>query len=215
MKYINKVLSVLLIFVFVCSLSGCANKEVKHVIELIDSIGEVTVTSKLPIDEATDAYNSLSQKDKKKVKNIDTLYAAQEEFEKVVPEYISDRIILFRQCKDPELFGIKEFVDEYYDRLSKEQIEIIGCAIGKAKIEELAIEVVKASMKNPNSFELIEFNLDDVIKGSEDTYYALLDVSFRGTNSFGGVVPDNWSGAIHFEIDFDTCTISYLKSISY
>ncbi len=215
MKYISKALSILLIVVLVCSLSGCANKEVKHVIELIDSIGEVTVTSKLPIDEATKAYNSLSPKDKNKVKNIDVLYKAQEEFEKFVPEYISDQVTLFRQCKNPEFFGIKEFVDEYYDKLTVEQIETIGCAIGKAKIEELAIEVVKDSMKNPNSFELIEFNLDDVIKGSEDTYYALLEVSFRGTNSFGGIVPDNWSGAIHFKVDFDDCTISYIKSISY
>lgn len=215
MKYISKALSILLMVVLVCSLSGCANKEVKHVTELIASIGEVTVTSKLPIDEATDAYNALSPKDKKKVKNIEVLYAAQEEFERFVPEYISDRVTLFKQCKDPEFFGIKDFVDEYYDQLSEDQIEIIGCAIGKAKIEEVAIEVVKDSMKNPSSFELIELNLDDVIKGSEDTYYALLDISFRGTNSFGGIVPDNWSGAIHFEVNFDDCSITYIKSISY
>lgn len=215
MLYIRKICSIILIVILVCSLTGCSNENVKKVEGLIESIGEVTVTSKLPIDEATDAYNSLSPKDKKKVKNIDVLYKAQEEFEKFVPEYISDRVILFRQCKDPEFFGIQEFVDEYYDQLSEEQIEIIGCAIGKAKIEELAIKVVKDSMKNPNSFELIECNLEDVIKGSEDTYYALLDISFRGTNSFGGIVPDKWSGAIHFEVDFDDCTISYIKSIAY
>ena len=216
MRYVIKIVSLALIPIIVCSLSGCSSNEVKEVTDLIDSIGEVSILSKDSIDDATNAYNSLSPKDKKKVKNIDTLYAAQKDFEKFVPEYIFDRIALYGRCEDPESLGLKEFVNEYFDQLTEYQIEVIACAIGKTKIEDLAIEIVKESMKNPDSFELIEFNLEDIIKGTDDnTYCALLNISFRGTNSFGGVVPDNWSGAIYFVVDFDNCTISYSKSISY
>ncbi len=212
MKKVLKILSLILSLVMIISFSGCASSEAKNVMSLIDNIGEISVDSKTKIDIALEAYNALNEKDKKDVKNIDDLYEAQEAFEQYIPEYISSKVSDYRFSNSINYDELKQFVLDYYDYLDDDQIEIIGCAIGKCKLKDLVISKVKESMKNPNSFELVDFDPGYIMRGSDGTYSTLVNIKFRGTNSFGGVVSDSMSGTIDFNVNFDDCTISYVKS---
>lgn len=203
---------VVVLLILALLFTGCTSAEAQNVVDMIDGIGEVSVDSKQSIDEALEAYNSLDDKDKKSVKNIDVLYAAQESFEEFIPEYISETVSDYRFSDNINYEELKSFVSEYYDYFDEEQKEIIGCSIGKCKIQELAVSVVKEAMKNPASFELVSFDPGYIFKSDDDIYSSLIEITYRGTNSFGGIVPDTISGTIDFRVDFDTCTIEYDSS---
>lgn len=212
MKKVKKTLLLIFSLIMIISLSGCVSTEAKNVISLIDDIGEISVDSKTKIDIALEAYNELNEKDKKDVKNIDDLYAAQKAFEQFIPEYISSKVSDYSFSNSINYDELKQFVLDYYDYLDDDQVEIIGCAIGKCKIKDLVISKVKEGMKNPSSFELVNFDPGYIMKGSDGTFSTLVKITFRGTNSFGGVVSDSMSGIIDFNVNFNDCTISYVKS---
>lgn len=212
MKKLIKVLSLIFLLVMIILFSGCTSSEAKNVTSLIDDIGEISVNSKTKIDTALDAYNALDANDKNDVKNIDDLYAAQKEFEQYIPEYISLKIKDYRFSDSIYYNELKQFVSDYYNYLDDDQIEIVGCAIGKCKLEDLVISKVKEGMKNPSSFELVSFDPGYIMRSSDGTYSTLIKITFRGTNSFGGVVSDSMSGTIDFNVNFNDCTISYVRS---
>ena len=100
---------------------------------------------------------------------------------------------------------------EYHDKLNKKQVKIIGCAIGKCKLEELVIPLVKNKMKDPNSFELVSFDPGYVTPSTDGNYCSSIELTYRGTNSFGGVVTETERGLIKFRVNFESCTISYIS----
>ena len=113
MKKLTKVLVVLLLAIGMClSLTGCKSKEVKAVEEAIEAIGEVDYNSKEVIDEARKLYDALSEKDKEKVANAETLTAAEEAQEKAMAdllEDVMDEVKAFNQNLDVHnMKGVKE-----------------------------------------------------------------------------------------------------------
>ena len=201
------------ILIMAISFSACKSKEAKNVIDLINNIGEVNIDSKADIDLALEEYEKLSEEDKKSIKNIDTLYSAQKSFEKYVPEYIENQIHHFRFDDFYSIDELKSFVNDYYDRLDEEQIEIVGSAIGKVQLEDMVVSLVKSNMKNPSSFELVDFDPGYVCCRDDGIYFSFIKMTYRGTNSFGGVVPESLSGSIDFTVNFDNCTITYKDSL--
>lgn len=212
----KKIIAIASVLVLVFSLVACgdtaySNPAVDEVVDLIESIGEVTVDSKDDIDKAFEAYNLLGE-EKELVENIEKLYEAQKAFKKLEPEYIEKTVSDYQfQSADFDYDKLKKFVSEYYNQLNDEQIKIIGCAIGKCKLEELVVPLVKNKMKNPNSFELVSFDPGYVTKSADGNYSSLMEITYRGTNSFGGIVSETESGLIKFSVDFNTCTISYIS----
>lgn len=218
MKNIKILISTLAVISIMFSFTGCVNSDVKNVMTLIDNIGEVSVDSKNAIDIAQNEYNKLSEEDKQSVKNIDELENAQRDFEKLLPEYIESFCEKYKKASYEKVnFNedeVKQFVADYYDNLTDEQIEIIGCAIVRAKAEEYVVEKVKESMKNPSSFELVSFDLGYIMKNdTKGTYGSTVKMTYRGTNSFGGVVPDSINGMVDFNVDIKTCAISLESSL--
>lgn len=196
-------------------LSGCTNSEVRNTVNLIDSIGEVSYHSKSTIDEAQKAYDSLAPKYKEKVKNIDVLIEAQEAYEPYMEEYIFNTINLYRNSGIKNLWEFDNFVEQNYSRFSEVNIESLCSCLIEYKLEELAIPIVKENMKNPASFELISFNIDEIIKSTEDDsyYFAFITVEYRGTNSFGGIVPDTFEGALKLEVDLNYLSVDHIDTI--
>lgn len=77
----NAVTAVALLCACLFLVSGCGpDKEVQAVVDSINSIGEVTVESADSIKAAEDAYNALTDEQKKSVSNYDLLTAAEEQF---------------------------------------------------------------------------------------------------------------------------------------
>ena len=69
-------------------------------------------------------------------------------------------------------------------------------------------------MLNPDSFQLISFDPGYVAYNSKNkTYFTLIDVSYRGTNAYGGVVPGHISGTVDFTVNWPSCTLSYKSSL--
>lgn len=78
----KKALVGLLSLLIALSLAGCGKSEsVKNVESLISSIGTVTLDSEEQITAANEAYNALSDEEKKQVSNYDTLLDAEKEYD--------------------------------------------------------------------------------------------------------------------------------------
>ncbi len=183
----------------------------KNVMILINRIGEVTIDSKPDIDAAMDAYNLLDENSRNEVENIEILYAAQEAFEKILPEYIQAKVQEYTANDNIDFDELKNFVSEYFSYLDDEQRDDIGCVIGQCKILDLVVQEVKKGMKNPNSFELADFDPGYVLGYGDGTYSSLIKITYRGTNSFGGVVPDTKSGLIRFRVNFNDCSLEFVS----
>lgn len=208
-KTLRTIMSLLLVL-SIFTLTACSNSEVKNVVTLIDNIGEVTVDSKDDIDNASKAYNSLEEQDKKSVENIEKLNEAKKAFKKLEPEYIEKVVSEYEyQSSDFDYNKLKKFVSEYHDKLNKKQLKIIGCAIGKCKLEDLVVPMVQNKMKNPSSFEFVSFDPGFITQGDDGYYTSIIKLTYRGTNSFGGTVTETESGLIKFSVNFENCTISY------
>ncbi len=208
-KTLRTIMSLLLVL-SIFTLTACSNSEVKNVVTLIDNIGEVTVDSKDDIDNASKAYNSLEEQDKKSVENIEKLNEAKKAFKKLEPEYIEKVVSEYEfQSSDFDYNKLKKFVSEYHDKLNEEQRKIIGCAIGKCKLEDLVVPMVQNKMKNPSSFEFVSFDPGFITQGDDGYYNSFIKLTYRGTNSFGGTVTETESGFIKFSVNFENCIISY------
>ncbi len=83
----RKVISLLMAFVLCLSLCACGKSEaVKNVEALIEAIGEVTLDNEAAIVAAENAYNSLTDEEKAKVKNTEVLTAARDNYEFLLKE---------------------------------------------------------------------------------------------------------------------------------
>lgn len=187
--------------------------KVQIVISEIDDLGKININSKDKINKIMKEYNSLNAKEKKEVKNIDKLFSAKEKYKQCIPKYVKSKVDEYEFNEYINYDELNEFVSTYYKYFTKEQKEIIGCAIGKCNIKDLVISKIQDSMKNPSSFELVSFDPGYISKQSNGTYSTYVKVEYRGTNSFGAIVPDTLSGTIDFDVDFKTCTISYVSSL--
>ena len=83
----RKAVSLLLALSMVFALCGCGKSDEAVVVEyLINQIGTVTLDSEQAIDDAKEAYDKLSDADKKTVENYETLTSAQTKFAELEKE---------------------------------------------------------------------------------------------------------------------------------
>lgn len=80
----KRILSVLLVFIFLLSLAGCKSEDAKKVDNLILSIGEVTLESESIISRAEQAVEALPDKDYEDLENIQILEDAREKYDALV-----------------------------------------------------------------------------------------------------------------------------------
>ena len=80
----KRILSLILACFILIHLCACRSPELVNVITLIDRIGEVSLDSEEAIIKAEIAYDALYAQDQDKVKNIDKLLKAREEFNYLV-----------------------------------------------------------------------------------------------------------------------------------
>lgn len=85
----KKLLSAILVLVMVLSLCACKSEEAKNAEELINAIGDVSLTSESAITAAENAYNALSEEDKASIENLDVLTAARNSYDVI---YVSAQI---------------------------------------------------------------------------------------------------------------------------
>ena len=64
---------------------------VEITIDLIDAIGEVTLESKTAIEKAEAAYNDLTEEQKSRVTNYQTLLDAREEFDIIYEQWLLEQ----------------------------------------------------------------------------------------------------------------------------
>ncbi len=152
-------------------------QEAKKVSELIDAIGEVTFTdeSKTAITNARNAYNALSDEQRRYVDNFNDLIAAEEEYSALEIENV---ISLIDKLPDPSKITLNdkdavENASEAFHNLNQVQQKevtnsdkLIACEEAIAKLEDEAeAKEVKAMIEA----------LPDPEKVTLDDYYNILD----------------------------------------
>ncbi len=154
----NKI--ILLTLYILLLLSGCGkSKVVKSVEKKIDAIGDISQDSAPLIEEAENAYNALSDKDKKEVDNYEKLISAREEYDNLIPTIVSEKIK--KAVDDPVKYTneeIKVIITEY-DSLSDEQKAKVTTKNTVNSLRNLDVDKVKecieatAKINDDSSFE--------------------------------------------------------------
>ncbi len=94
MKYIKLLLILLSILVFAAGCSADLETDTNNIDEvkkLIESIGTVSLDSKISIIEAEKAYAKLENSEKDQIKNYDVLIKARNEYDSLYREYVDEQ----------------------------------------------------------------------------------------------------------------------------
>ena len=113
----KRLFSFVVLFAMILSLSACggaASAAAQKVEESIASIGEVSETSGAELEEARNAYNALSEKDREQVKNLDVLIEAEERYSRI-QEQLQEQI-----REENEIKKVEELIAKVSKRLSGE-----------------------------------------------------------------------------------------------
>ncbi len=179
-------------------LTGCGKSKVaKETETLINSIGEVNLSSEENIIKAEEYYDTLTDNQKDEVENYKILVDARKKLDSL-------KLVDSFQTKANELVEEKvkkqSDIDELtkiYDSLSPEQLDsledkdIYEKAISLTDHEKAAISAtqqLKKSLKNEDSLKLQSVNVVDGNSSTPSAYYVKLDYS--ASNSFGGTLDD-------------------------
>ena len=153
----------------------------QEVIDMIDSIGEVNEYSYDAIAEARNAYNKLSTADRAKVKNYNTLTAAEDVYKAILSERQTER---YKELK------------AYYDELLSDKTKKYGNA-AKKKLQSI-LQTAQRDMNAAVSCERVE----DIFQKAKSDLDAVkpgdIEVTFR------------LIGALEATKDVDLTTDSYL-----
>lgn len=150
----KRIIALMLVLSLAMSLVGCASKEEKEaaaeVVELIDEIGSVSLDSEEAITEAQDAYDDLTDRAKKLVKNYEDLEAAQEELDEALEEAAQEVIDLIDGIGTVTLDS-EQAIDEAqaaYDLLPESAKELVenDDVLEKAHEELLAVFTEKTDL---------------------------------------------------------------------
>lgn len=189
-----------IILIIALLLTGCKSGAAKNTEKAINDIGEVSLDSKIVIDDAQSNYDALTDKQKDQVDNYKILVDAQNKITKLQEEVlakesatkISDMIdtLIKQPCRKQEDV---DKLNNSYDNLKEEYRSLVSNANQIAEINSLsqyesyalaAANEIKNSLKASDSFKLKEITLTTCKTGGVSPYY--VSVRYSGTNSFGG-----------------------------
>lgn len=191
---------IMMILMVTLLLTGCKSAAAKNTEIAINKIGEVSLDSKTPIDEAQSNYDALTDNQKDQVDNYKVLLEAKNEYtkleeEKVAKESaseISDMIDKlanqsYRKQEDVDKLNslYNELKEEYHNLVTNSnQIEEINALTPYENYALAAANEIRDSLKASDSFKLKEITLTTCKTGSLSPYY--VSVRYSATNSFGG-----------------------------
>ena len=158
-----------------------ADASAQEVIDMIDSIGEVNESSYNAIAEARNAYNKLSAADKDKVKNYDTLTAAETSYKAILKQKRTEQYNLLKT---------------HYDDLLSDKTKKYGTA-AKKKLASI-LQQAQTDMNAAESCERVTAIYEKAITDLDAVKPGDIEVTFR------------LIGALEATQDVDLTTDSYL-----
>lgn len=177
----------------------------------IDSIKELSWNSKDIIDEIKNEYNSLTEEEKNKVKNyaqLESLEAAYEEYMmSTVEDAVDDLDYYSYNQHNSKAAKFNAYYDYMTDEQKKECLALyMFYEIAPGRVESK----IKNSLKNPSSYTLYKMNVDSVITydEDEDVFTGWIEITYGGTNSFGGMVKESSTAWVEFSVNIENKLIS-------
>ena len=133
----KRIIALVLALCMCLSLFACGKSEDVAIVEgFINDIGEVTLESGDAIEKARHAYDMLSDKDKEKVENINTLKDAEYYYGKLVEEtdnLIADARVLFEE--EHNVIGALELLNTARETANADQLKEIDELTEKIEFE--------------------------------------------------------------------------------
>lgn len=209
----KKAISLLLAFVMCLTLCACGkSKSVKNVENLIDAIGEITAESGDAITVAESAYNDLTDDEKSKVENYTQLETYKVEYEEYMKSAVEDVVDDLDYYSYNQRNSKGALLNAYYDYMTDEQKkECLALYLFYMEAPDYVEKTIKNSLKNPSSYTLYDMEVESVITydDEEDTFTGWIDITYGGTNSFGGMVKESADVWVDFTVNIKTKSISF------
>lgn len=189
-----------MIFIISFLFAGCGNNNVEYVKNRIDSIESTENIKDGTIDKIKEEYDSLSNRNKKKVDNY---YKLESALESVTSNEINNITIYFNSMNafsgdtDSYIFknkkqDVQDIIDKYSEYMTDEEKEYILTILGLCMTEDEVTNKVKEELDNPNSFELEDGKINMYVCGSyydEETgnkiYHSNLNFTYDADGNTG------------------------------
>ena len=184
----------------------------KIVEDMIDAIGEITVESCDAIAAAESAYNALTDNEKSRVDNYAQLETYKVEYEEYMTSSVADAVDDLDYYSYNQRYIKGALLDAYFDYMTDEQKkECLALYLFYVEAPDYVEETIKNSLKNPSSYTLYDMEVESVITYNEekDTFTGWIDITYGGTNSFGGMVKESADVWVEFSVNIETKSISF------
>lgn len=172
----RRLIAVLLVFSLALSLAGCASKEEKEAAKIvstqIEKLAEVTLEDAPAVREAQEAYNALTEKAQKCVKNYSILETACADLVEIVTGMIADIGTVTLDSKEAIAAA-----QAAYDSLSEESRTLVAnyADLEKAAAELSIMEQADAVTKMIDDIGTVTLDSEEAIEAAQEAYDNLPD----------------------------------------
>ena len=172
----KRLIAVLLVFSLALSLAGCASKEEKEAAKIvstqIEKLAEVTLEDAPAVREAQEAYNALTEKAQKCVKNYSILETACADLVEIVTGMIADIGTVTLDSKEAIAAA-----QAAYDSLSEESRTLVAnyADLEKAAAELSIMEQADAVTKMIDDIGTVTLDSEEAIEAAQEAYDNLPD----------------------------------------
>lgn len=219
----RKVIKVSMIGILLCVLLvGCGKSEAaKRVDEKIASIGEISVDSGDAIAEANDAYDKLTEKEKKTLSNYGKLESANSEYKEICESLIDDSKQKINDLDVvsayEQLMSLPSEYEEDVDALISEIDKMCYDKTFIVKVEQVVSTAPKTSKKDKGSsgWNIIasEFSSQSSLESAMSDYYKYLSKYYDSSD--GDSTTYDSLGAQSYEFKDKNHHVIKLTSISF
>lgn len=190
--------------------------EIENIKNKIDSIKDISLDTNAVISEIEISYEKLNEEEKKKVDNYEKLKNIKSELAQYIKSTVEDVVRDLRMYNYNERGIKKDKLFAYYDYMSDMQKkECLALYLFYQEAPDAVESKIKSSLKNPSSYTLYNMDISSVLVYNQesDDFTGFIDITYGGTNSFGGMVKETDELWVDFSVDIKTQKI-YIDKIT-
>mgnify|MGYP003290739478 CR=1 FL=1 len=159
-KTLSIIISLILLSIMVIS---CGNEEVNEIKNLIDNLGEITLDSKLDLENIEEKYNALSSDLQVKVSNYNTYLSKKDKYDNLYQRSIHPGLVLLDKINEipypltftnEEIASINKIQEEYLALSNEEKVLVTNYSTLESVLEEIRINELKESATTINKLIL-------------------------------------------------------------
>lgn len=169
----------------------------------------ITVTSSDELVALLEEYKNLSDDGKAHITNYQMLSSGIDKCNDLIAEKM---VTLILDNANGSLSLAKSYLNSNADIMTEDQKQECLIAIGRWDSLQAAQNLLKKSLKNPNSLIVYSGKTTEPVLQDDSTYKVEWFLDYGASNSFGAMVRDDVEINVYFRIDVDAVSLIYTNA---